>query len=462
MPFPMQDLTDEPARTFGQHLTEIGRRTTEALDATGFGALLVHSGSAPMLFQDDQSYPFRAQAPFKLWVPLTDVPDCFMHFEPGKRPLLAFHRPTDYWYAPPAAPEGYWTPHFDIRFAADRTAARAALPADLGRTAFIGEPFTELAGFGVQAVNPEPLIAQLAWQRARKTPYELACLRLGSRSGARAHLAAARAFEDGASEFEIELAFLRAAGLREQELPYNPIIALNEGGAVLHYQLLERHAPAERHSLLIDAGTEYAGYATDITRTWADGDGDFSSLVEAMHGVQQTLCKSVRAGVDWRDVHLAAHRLIADLLRQADIIRVDAEEAVSSGLSGVFFPHGIGHLLGLQVHDVGGTMRGPEGGEIARPPGHPYLRLTRVLGENWVVTMEPGIYFIDQLLESARGGDLGRHINWPRVESLRRFGGIRIEDDLVAVAGGHENLTRDAFSALPAGPGSPAAAAPTS
>lgn len=444
----MQERGDDLAGLYATHLAEIARRSGEALASCGYQALLLHSGAAPTLFQDDQTYPFKVQAPFKLWVPLTDVPDCFIHFEPGKRPLLVFHRPSDYWFKPAELPQTYWTSHFEVCFAEDRASARRALPANLERTAFIGQPFPELEEFGVGAVNPERVIAPLHFARARKTPYEIACLRRGSTSGARAHLAAARAFQAGASEFEIALAFLQASGLREQELPYNPIVALNEGGAVLHYQMLERRAPPQHLSLLIDAGTEFAGYATDITRTHARGDPDFAALVAEVGELQQSLCASVHAGVDWRDVHLSAHRLIGELLRGADIIRADAEEAVETGLSAVFFPHGIGHLLGLQVHDVGGTMRSPSGGEIERPAGHPALRLTRVLEEDWVVTMEPGIYFIDQLLAAARAGALARHINWPRVEALRRFGGIRIEDDLVVTAEGHENLTRNAFRAV--------------
>jgi Xaa-Pro dipeptidase len=94
---------------------------------------------------------------------------------------------------------------------------------------------------------------------------------------------------------------------------------------------------------------------------------------------------------------------------------------------------------------VGGLQRGPEGGEITRPAGHPYLRLTRRLEPGFVVTMEPGLYFIDQLLREARADARGAHINWSRVEQLRRFGGIRIEDDLAVTASGCENLTRDAF-----------------
>jgi Xaa-Pro dipeptidase len=231
-------------------------------------------------------------------------------------------------------------------------------------------------------------------------------------------------------------------------LPYNPIIALNEGGAVLHYQILHKHAPAHRHSLLIDAGAEFAGYASDITRTYALRDADFAALIRRLDELQQTLCADIRAGVDWRDVHLRAHALTGELLREAGITTCGADEALATGVTSVFLPHGIGHLLGLEVHDVGGFMRSPEDGDIAPPESHPFLRLTRVLREGFVVTMEPGIYFIDQLLDAARTDARADKINWSRVAALRKFGGIRIEDDLAVQASGCENLTRDAFQAV--------------
>jgi Xaa-Pro dipeptidase len=442
------DLRADLDRTYAAHLAVISNRFSRALEACGFAGVLIHSGSPPMVFEDDQSYPFRVNAPFKVWAPLTDVPDCFIWFEPGKRPELLLHQPADYWYKPATTPEDYWTPHFDITPVPDREAARARLPQDLSRAAYIGDLMQELVSWGVGAINPPDLMNRVDYERAVKTPYELVCMREANRLGTVGHLAAARAFGAGASEFEIQLEFLKACGLREQELPYNAIIALNEGGSVLHYQVLQRAPVAERRSLLIDAGAEFAGYACDITRTYSFEDSDFAALITRMDEVQQSLCSSVHAGVDWRDIHLSSHRLVAELLHDADIIKCDADEAVETGVSSVFLPHGIGHLLGLQVHDVGGLMRSAEGGEIPRPEGHPYLRLTRVLESGFVVTMEPGIYFIDPLLDAARAFPRGAKINWQRVEQLRPFGGIRIEDDLVAEPDGCENLTRDAFSAL--------------
>jgi Xaa-Pro dipeptidase len=132
------------------------------------------------------------------------------------------------------------------------------------------------------------------------------------------------------------------------------------------------------------------------------------------------------------------------------VIKLGGDEALDAGLTSVFFPHGIGHLLGLQVHDVGGVMADAAGHERQRPAGHPYLRLTRMLEPGVVVTVEPGVYFIDMLLAAARADKRRELIDWQRVESLRPYGGIRIEDDIVTTTEGPENLTRDAFAAAAA------------
>ena len=452
----MSDFEPGPAKeldqSFGPHLAALCERTARALNACGFTGLLVHSGSPLMVFEDDRTYPFAAHAPFKVWVPLSDAPDSFIWFEPGSRPRLILNQPRDYWYKPADVPRGYWVRYFEVLAVPDGAAARAALPKDLSRAAYIGDATPEVSAWGLAAVNPRTLMRTLDYDRAVKSPYELLCMRRANRLGARGHLAATRAFEAGASEFEIELEFLTACGLREQELPYNPIIALNEGGSVLHYQVLDKRPPRERHSLLIDAGAEFAGYASDITRTYSYRDADFRALIGRMDELQQRLCAGVRAGVDWREVQLEAHRQTGRLLAEADLIRCSGEEAVAKGVTKVFLPHGIGHLLGIEVHDVGGFMKARGDGDIPRPEGHPYLRLTRVLESGFVVTMEPGIYFIPQLLEAARADDgQSACINWPRVADLMKFGGIRIEDNLAITQTGSENLTRDAFRAAAAG-----------
>src|SRR4029077_5671775 len=356
----MSNVASTPKRearledTFAAHLEAVCERSAGALTASGYAGLLVHSGSLLGVLEDDRAHPVGENTPFKVGVPLQDAADCFVWFEPGAVPRLIIHQARDYWHKSAELPQAYWTRPFDVRTVSGRAGARARLPADLSRAAYIGDALAELTRWGIGAINPRHLMRRLDYARAVKTPYELACLREASRLGARGHLAAERAFTAGASEFEIELAFLAACGQREQELPYNPIVALNAGGAVLHYQVLQKHPPRERHSLLIDAGAEFAGYASDITRTYSYQDADFAALIGRMDQMQQALCAAVRAAVDWRDIHLKAHQLTGELLREADITRCNADEAVSTAVTSVFLPHGIGHLLGLEVHDVGG------------------------------------------------------------------------------------------------------------
>ena len=163
---------------------------------------------------------------------------------PGARPRLILDQPAGLLVQARRLPEGYWIEHFDIRRSPTALRHAAHCRRISPRAAYIGDAFPELAVWGVGAVNPRTLMRQLDYGRAVKTPYELACLREASRLGALGHRAAAARLRAGASEFEIELAFLEACGLREQELPYNPIIALNAGGAVLHYQVLEKQPPA--------------------------------------------------------------------------------------------------------------------------------------------------------------------------------------------------------------------------
>ncbi|MDX1550745.1 MAG: M24 family metallopeptidase, partial [Lysobacter spongiicola] len=130
------------------------------------------------------------------------------------------------------------------------------------------------------------------------------------------------------------------------------------------------------------------------------------------------------------------------------VLDMSPESALETGVSAKFFPHGIGHYIGLQVHDVGGFLESDRGGKIEPPDGHPYLRLTRVLEPGAVVTIEPGIYFADLLMEELRSGEHAGAVNWDKVDALRPYGGIRVEDDVVCTDGDPINLTRDGFASL--------------
>jgi Xaa-Pro dipeptidase len=433
---------------YPEHLEELKRRSDAALETCGFDGFVAYSGGHKYYFLDDHAYSFKPNPLFHQWVPLDDLTESFLLYAPGEQPLLCFHQPADYWHRPPAVPTAAWSRAFRIEVTRDPAAARPALGTGGRRIAFLGEWQEEFANWGFAAVNPPDLINYLHYFRAVKTSYEIACMRSASEMAVHGHLAAREAFRAGLSEFETQQAYCSAAGLREQELPYGNIIAFNEAGSVLHYQHLERRPAEARRSFLIDAGAQFRGYASDITRTYSGGDADFADLIGRMHALELHLCESVRDGTDYRDIHLKAHELVAGLLKDTGIINCETSTAVETGLSSVFFPHGIGHLLGLQVHDVAGLAGDEKGTEIPRPDGHPHLRLTRCLEPGFVVTIEPGIYFIDMLLEAARDKPAGKQICWDRVEHFKPFGGIRIEDDVLCTSGDPVNLTREAFASI--------------
>lgn len=445
------DYTDEnPAlgALYPEHLKEVCRRFDRALEQAGGAHAVIFSGSPKVAFLDDMTYPFVANPHFLSWVPLLKLPLSYIVHTPGETPRLIYFLPQDYWHVVPDDPDGYWTSKFDIRIVHTVEDIAEHLPEDPQKCILIGELDDAVHGFGIERVNPTTAINILHMARGVKTDYELACMRLASTRGVHGHRAAETAFRDGCSEFEIHRAYCQAVSHTDSELPYGNIIALNEHGAVLHYTDLNRRAPTEIRSLLIDAGARVLGYASDITRTYSRSDSRFAELITRFDTLQLEIVAKVRAGVDYRDVHVDTHRMIAELLVEADLAVGDPDTLLATGVTSAFFPHGLGHLIGIQVHDVGGFMVDESGTVIDPPSGHPFLRLTRKLEENMVVTVEPGLYVIDMLLENLRGTPAEHHIVWDSVDWLRPYGGIRIEDDVRVTADGCENLTRDAFAAL--------------
>jgi Xaa-Pro dipeptidase len=434
------------AQLYPAHLATLQQRAAAALERAGYDHLLIPAGTLRYRFLDDSPYPFAVNPQFKAWLPVTKAPGSWLSITPGRRPRLIYLQPHDYWHVVPAAPSGYWVEHFDIVVIREPHEVLAHLPTDLARCAIVGEE--DWAVGEAKPNNPESLLAYLHWHRAWKTEYELAMLRVASKLGARAHRAAEAAFRQGHSEYGIQMAYLAAAHETENELPYTNIVCLNEHAAVLHYMELERNPPSVAHSFLIDAGASFHGYACDITRTYAGADeAEFQSLVDAMDAAQRKFCSQVRVGQDYAALHVQSHHAIAQILRDFDFVRMSAEAMVESGTTSTFFPHGLGHYLGLQVHDVGGFQENDRGGFVARPAGHPYLRLTRTLDAGQVMTIEPGLYFIDLLLAELKQKPAAKDVNWAKVDAFRRYGGIRIEDDVACTAGEPENLTREALGA---------------
>ena len=431
---------------YRRHLQLLAPQWEAALEAEGFDAVLVAAGAPRNYLFDDHAPAFRPNPHFALWFPHGGCEHALLLIAPGQRPRLFFLQPDDYWHLPQEAPD--WAGAcFDLAVHSgldDLRDAALAAAAGFGSVACIGED----PAFDGRAANPQELVDRLHYQRACKTDFEIDCLRKATEAGVAGHLAARDAFCSGASELEILRAFLVASGQRETELPYPCIVAQNAHAATLHYQYYDRAPPAVRHSFLIDAGAQRHGYASDITRTYTATPGDaFGELIDALDAAQRQLIETIRPGIGYLDLHVDMHRRLCGILAGFGLVRCSAQAAFELGISRTFLPHGLGHLLGLQVHDVGGHQAGPDGERSLPPSEYAALRLTRRTTAGMVFTIEPGLYFIPMLLDELRSSGSAGEVDWSTVESLAPCGGIRIEDNVLVTETGTRNLTREAFAA---------------
>lgn len=434
---------DQLAHHYRAHIAELNRRVAEILSREALSGLVIHSGQPQRMFLDDINYPFKANPHFKAWLPVLDNPNCWLVVNGRDKPQLIFYRPVDFWHKVSDVPNMFWTEYFDIQLLTKADKVAELLPKDTVNWAYLGEHLDVAEVLGFTSRNPDAVMSYLHYHRTTKTEYELECMRRANQIAAQGHLAAKNAFYNGASEFEIQQHYLSAVGQSENEVPYGNIIALNQNAAILHYTALEHQSPAKRLSFLIDAGASYFGYASDITRTYAFEKNRFDELITAMNKAQLELIDMMRPGVRYPDLHLATHAKVAQMLLDFDLATGDVQGLVDQGITSAFFPHGLGHMLGLQVHDVGGFSHDERGTHIAAPEAHPFLRCTRILAPNQVLTMEPGLYIIDTLLNELKQDSRGQQINWQTVDELRPFGGIRIEDNVIVHQDRNENMTRE-------------------
>ena len=436
------------------HFAALCSQWEDALTRCDLQGAVIYAGHATPFFQDDQGPRFKPNPILVRWLDKGSIAEsCCLVVRPGHRPTLLFLQEADYWHATLNPPEGL-TEDLELEVFArlsDLTDRCCELLPPKPCHALLGPDTDNVASrWSGYQLNPPALIHTLDFYRAIKTDYEIERMREASRLGARGHLAAAEAFAHGGSEFDIHLAFLAATGMNEHDLPYGNIIAQNEHAGLLHYQHQERSRPKHQNSLLIDAGADYQGYASDITRTYLGGGcysdeagALFQTLVEDMQSLQQRIIDQIAPGITYIDLQVTMHQLLAGILSERELILTTPEAIFDSGVTECFCPHGLGHLLGIQVHDVGGQQIDMQGQMQPPPENYATLRLTRPLSENMTLTVEPGLYLIPMLLESEKVRS--NPVNWQTIEQLLPFGGIRIEDNVRVLNDGVENLTRDAF-----------------
>lgn len=435
------DTKDELERLHREHVAEVEKRYADALREAGYDAVLIHAGSPKIrsVF-DDQYWPLRVTPAFQHWLPLA-VADSGVLVQPGKKPVLYHNVKRDFWEGPAEPETNHFWNAFEVVELQDPDLVREMLPQGV-KIAYVGEDMARAASWGIaeDRRNPKALAAKLDAARVRKTDYELHCLREANRRAAAGHKAVFDAFRGGdASELDLHVRFLGATAQDDAETPYKNIVAFDEHAATLHHVSYgKKKSPAQ--TLLLDAGATFQGYASDITRTAAKGGegtaGVFAALVEKLDALQRQAVAEAKPGMPYQDLHDRSHVLLAGVLRELGIAKGGDDELVEKGVTRKFLPHGLGHSLGLQTHDVGCAVIKPE-------PRNPFLRNTSTITPGQVFTIEPGCYFIDFLMDELKASPQGKAVDWKLVGELKKFGGVRVEDDLYVTADGTRNLTRE-------------------
>lgn len=437
------DQMDKLTALYPAHIAELQIRAKNALNRENLQGLVIHSGQDIRVFLDDNNYPFKVNPHFKHWLPLTDIPNCWLIINGEDKPTLIYYQPVDFWHKVIELSDSYWNECFDIKILSQPSQVDQLLPYDKSGYAYIGGHIEVAQALGFENINSDPLLNYLHFHRAYKTAYEQECMRQSNRIAVKGHKAAKAAFYNGASEFDIQQTYLKATQHVETETPYGNIVALNENTSILHYTALERKEPQAHRSFLLDAGANFHGYASDITRTYSYKRDKFGELIQRMDTLMLSAVDGLQPGKSYVDLHINTYQEIAKVLQAFDYITVSAEIAVEAGIVSTFFPHGLGHHLGLQTHDVGGFMSDERGTHINAPKEHAFLRTSRIIESDQVFTIEPGLYFIDSLLADLKQSKNADMINWKNVDEMRPFGGIRIEDNIIVHQSHNENMTRD-------------------
>lgn len=447
----------------------------QAVDA---GMLLfLGNDLVPMNYADNQ-YPFWQDGSFLYYWGL-DTPELTALIDLDEdREVLFGHDPT--------VDEIVWTgPVPSLQERAERVGVAETQRRDAvgevvqralesGRTVHILPPYRdrhtmkladwlEVAYDAVAEQASDAFVEAVIVQRSAKSAAEVAEIETALEVAYAMHTQAMRVAQPGITEQSVTGQMQGIAASRGGHFSFPPIVSAR--GEVLHNHPTD-HALRNGELMLCDAGaTAPSQYASDITRV-TPVSGQFTErqrgIYELVLAAQESAIAAVEPGVPFRDIHLQAARDLTEGLCALGLMQGDVDAAVAAGAHALFFPHGLGHMMGLDVHDMEGLGedRVGYGDAVERSDqfGLSALRLARTLEPGFVLTVEPGLYFIPELIDQWRAE--GRHapyINYDRVADYRDFGGIRIEDDVLVTDDGTRVLgpaipkTADAVEAMTAG-----------
>ncbi|KAI8824126.1 peptidase M24, structural domain-containing protein [Fimicolochytrium jonesii] len=398
----------------------------------------------------DCEVPFRQESNFFYLTGVTE-PDCHLVIDVASQDahvfIPKFSEDHALWMGPPPTEtfikERYGVQHCDVVDNIVKT-----LESLKASKVHILEQEKDLAAIGAfkDKIDSSALSTAVTEARMIKSKGEIELMRRAAKISGDAHIALMKAAKPGKdTERQLQALFeyecFRNDGRYQA---YTPIVASGRNGSVLHYiDNTDPIAQDKRDLLLVDAGCEYECYAADITRTFPIGgkfEGDWKTTYEIVLSMQNAVLAAIKPGVEWEDMHKLANRVAAEGLLKAGLIKGDLDTLIANHIPALFFPHGLGHSIGLDVHDVGGY---PKGVPRLTDPGLKYLRMRRTLKPGMAVTVEPGIYFVDAILDKALAdSNVTQYLD---VEVVKRFrktvGGVRIEDDVVVTETGVDNLT---------------------
>ena len=429
------------------------QRLAELFDAPA----ILWSGSRPTRNFPANRYLFRASSHFLYFAGL-GVEQAAVRLEAGRMELFADdpHPASTLWHGEQPGREEL----------AGQIGADAAFPlADLkqkgaGAATLPGlDPWSQQQQRGVLGRSPVlplqgkdlALAKAVSALRLSHDPFAIAQIERAVAVTVAAHEAAMRATREATCEAEVRSHLERVFLAHNATCAYNSIVTVR--GDILHSETYDNPLRSG-DLLLVDAGAETPlGWGSDVTRTWP-ANGTFSPEQKDIYNVvlaaRDAGIEKVAPGVEYREIHLTAARVLAEGLVALGILRGDPETLVDRDAHALFFPHGVGHLLGLDVHDMEdlGDLAGYGEGRCRSDRfGLCYLRLDRPLQAGNAVTIEPGFYLVPSILnDRANREKYARAVNWERLERFAGARGIRIEDDVLVTENGHRVLT----SALPA------------
>ncbi|HVU25102.1 MAG TPA: aminopeptidase P N-terminal domain-containing protein [Opitutus sp.] len=408
-------------------------RLASALDL-GDALLLVGAGEpVPLPGGADQTYPFRSHAEY-FYLAALECPGGVVAFDPRD------------------GAEAGWISFVPDVTEAERVWEGRKQPA--GASISLLEPWLTqrrgraiaMLGSPLRGVHADEALTaavreRLTHGRRPKDADELALLRRAAAATAAGYAGIREHLRPGVTEralqIELEAGFFRGGATRTG---YGSIVGFGPDSAVLHFEPTERRARAGDF-VLIDAGGEIDRYVTDVTRTYVVGEPSAfqRQLYQIVLAAEERAVARCVAGAEWREIHLAAAVDLTAGLVDLGVMRGAAESLVEQEAHTLFFPHGIGHMVGLGVRDAGGLAPG----RTKDPrPSLRTLRMDLPLQPGYAVTVEPGIYFIPALLNDPKRRERFRDcVNWPVAEQHLALGGVRIEDNVVITAGAPENLT---------------------